>query len=67
MGNIPLYVAHRHEVLRYGDLFLAKIDVRNLPTMRNETKKYWIKNLDTVRESCESELGKKEERTEIDY
>ena len=46
--------------MRYGDLFLEKIDVRNLPTMRNETKKQWIKNLDIVRARCEREQGQKE-------
>ena len=49
-----------NEFLRYRDLFPAKIDVRNLPTTMNETKKHWINNLDIVMESCKSGQGQTE-------
>ena len=52
-NRIKWYVEHQHEVLSYGDIFLANIDVRTLPTMRTATKQQWLRHLEMTREIYE--------------
>ena len=54
-NRIKWYVEHQHEVLSYGDLFLAKIDVGTLQTMRTATNQRWLRHLDIAREIYERE------------
>ena len=48
-ATIRWYVDHKHEVLQWGDQFLANIDLTRLQHMRRETKKKWIKHVEIVR------------------
>ena len=54
-NRIKWYVAHQHEVLSHGDLFLAKIDVGALSIMRKARKEQWLRHLDKAQEICEQE------------
>lgn len=54
-STIRWYVEHRHEVLKHGDQFLARIDLTRLQYMRKTTKKRWIKHVEMARRIWEAE------------
>ena len=49
--KITWYVTHRHELLSHQDEFLAAVDVSTLHRLRRDTKREWVRHLDTVREA----------------
>ena len=54
-SKIIWYVQHKDRLLAGHDRFLARQDLTTLHRMRRETKREWIKHLETAKEAYEIE------------
>ena len=60
---------HKAEVLRYGDRFLARIDLTRLPKMSKSIKRKWIKQIERAQRvhKKEREQGYRGQRVITQY